>query len=625
MIQDRRTIQEKRKGYPIGPQFLINRCTIPICGFPNSDFFELIHDKLIAYLNDPSLTKEKLIDDVHDAKGNVSSPTIYGFSSGWWLQKFPNGSNDIELAEKLINTNFTDWLDIIRIKGIGADTLYDLFYFVLIKEIKSKGICLFSMIDGSGTVIDNEYFQISSGRHPTKFIKIKGGIPYEVQSEEIFILPTSDTYNCNLAVPKDSVLSNHANASDSSIFYKPSELTLITNANINFDIDGRAALIRIGFSTNLVKINHTKVDNFSQISLHLQKSLYPSNQGKFDTFSNFIGYKNQHELENFPVRGKKITKNDSSSSIMNFPVGKYKVAFWLDDIIVSTKRDLLIDDNAIVEVSDIKDFDLKLRDKVLPVKSFLQGDIIPQSQGSTNWCGPYSLYHACSYWFPHIYNPRHRNGAWFSQNIKDVASTWLHTVADILTFGLTSLAIDIFAHDRAPGTLQVTLEAGARALGFSSETFKFGNFPKQDALKELKKWIYAGVPVIVAVDELMDKGDGYFGGEHYKVLVGFDDNAVLDYTNDDGTIGSTTGAFYFINSGLKGENRDNLDVLPRNLREDHSSYDEVPIGNDVDSYDIFWEKWKTGGLKTFTDNYWCLPIYPKYWSKLKRIEKSFLK
>jgi hypothetical protein len=36
----------------------------------------------------------------------------------------------------------------------------------------------------------------------------------------------------------------------------------------------------------------------------------------------------------------------------------------------------------------------------------------------------------------------------------------------------------------------------------------------------------------------------------------------------------------------------------------------VPIGNEADSYAVFWQKWKTGGIPTFSDAHWCLPVYP---------------
>lgn len=94
------------------------------------------------------------------------------------------------------------------------------------------------------------------------------------------------------------------------------------------------------------------------------------------------------------------------------------------------------------------------------------------------------------------------------------------------------------------------------------------------------------------------------------MLVGYDDHAHLRYTDDDGIEHLSDGAFYFQNSGGQGETRDDADTLEPQLRENHPDYEHVPIGNEADSYTVFWEKWKTGGIPTFSDSHWCLPVYP---------------
>jgi hypothetical protein len=94
------------------------------------------------------------------------------------------------------------------------------------------------------------------------------------------------------------------------------------------------------------------------------------------------------------------------------------------------------------------------------------------------------------------------------------------------------------------------------------------------------------------------------------VLVGYDDDAHLRYVDDDGIEHLSDGAFYFQNSGGQGETRGDPDVLDAELRENHADYDVVPIGNEADSYTVFWKKWETGGIPTFSDSLWCLPIYP---------------
>jgi hypothetical protein len=203
------------------------------------------------------------------------------------------------------------------------------------------------------------------------------------------------------------------------------------------------------------------------------------------------------------------------------------------------------------------------------------------------------------------------NGQWAGEHIKDGwTSTWLHSLLTYASAGLIPAVASLFTDDPSPGTLQETMTLGARFYGFSYQGYTYDSLTKDEALKQLKRWINAGVPVIVTVDELMDQGDGHWSSEHYKVLVGYDDNAHLRYTDDDGIEHLSDGAFYFQNSGGQGEVRADPDVLDPELRENHSDYHDVPIGNEADSYTVFWKKWETGSIPTFSDSFWCLPIYP---------------
>ena len=156
---------------------------------------------------------------------------------------------------------------------------------------------------------------------------------------------------------------------------------------------------------------------------------------------------------------------------------------------------------------------------------------------------------------------------------------------------------------------------GSRSLDRKSTT-------RNEGIQELKKWISCGVPVIVNIDEKQDTS--LTSGEHYKVLIGYDDNVVLGYYKKDGSPGTVKGALYFVNSGAKGlDEPDNtaqgkptkkiIDDIANTRRENHENYEETPIGNDVDSYKAFFFKWKHGGVGPFTDDLWFLPLFPYYY------------
>ena len=205
--------------------------------------------------------------------------------------------------------------------------------------------------------------------------------------------------------------------------------------------------------------------------------------------------------------------------------------------------------------------------------------------------------------------------------MKDGWDTWAHQILAYGSLGIIPLVTSFFTDDPSPGTLQETLVRGCRIFGFSGQPYQYDGISQDEALGHLKQWISAGVPVLVAVDEYMDHGAGHWTTEHFKVLIGFDDDAVLHYTDDNGVEQENIGAFYFINSGGMGEDRDPPTDVSAQYRENHGDYNNVPIGNDTDAYEIFWKKWEAGSIPSFSKNFWCLPIYPVVWERVPRPEE----
>ena len=365
----------------------------------------------------------------------------------------------------------------------------------------------------------------------------------------------------------------------------------------------------------------------TKVGVHVQKETYPhgnpfpiNKRGKTcpndpDDGCKQFAYTDQRRLEGPMERGVTLDPEARSAVILGVPAlppaSYYKVVGYSDDDrICATARDVPLTEFTQVEVDLCHTYDLSRLSEPLPRKAFLRGDIIRQNQRGTGWCGPYSLSLAASYWYPETYGPTKKNGKWFNDNVED----------QILIFG-----------DIVPGTLQSTLLSGAHVLGFSSEgrtAFGGDTAPgvgqigpglsaELQALDLLKQWIYAGVPVIVAVDEHMTDGVFHWGKEHYKVLVGYDDDAVLRYEDNDGNVaGEEVGAMYFVNSGAFGAGETAQDVadahgVPTSLRETHSDFSKVPVGNDVDSYKAFVGKWRVGGVGGITDDYWYFPMYPR--------------
>ncbi len=110
---------------------------------------------------------------------------------------------------------------------------------------------------------------------------------------------------------------------------------------------------------------------------------------------------------------------------------------------------------------------------------------------------------------------------------------------------------------------------------------------RNHALKLLKLWIQAGVPVMVLVEEEYN-----VWSLHWKTVVGYDGNR-----------------FFFNNSGGDAE-------VILSQRTPGVNYVTAPVGNDVDSESAHWGKWKAAGgdvvdLITSVDECTFIPMYPK--------------
>jgi outer membrane protein OmpA-like peptidoglycan-associated protein/phage protein D len=203
-----------------------------------------------------------------------------------------------------------------------------------------------------------------------------------------------------------------------------------------------------------------------------------------------------------------------------------------------------------------------------PARFFLPGDMNWQDQGQTNNCGAYSFSTAMSYWFPYTNNAGAKNGAFYSD---------------------TSRVPDVVNGARSPANV---VEA-AKKFNLNGVDHDAEELDKARALKLLKLWVSAGVPVLVLVKE--DSAAGFFDklfSYHWKTVVGWDGNKL-----------------FMNNSGGDQEN----DMA---LRKPGFDYEHGPSGNDMDPIDTHYEKWKLAGgdivdLVTSVDECTFIPLYPK--------------
>ncbi len=164
----------------------------------------------------------------------------------------------------------------------------------------------------------------------------------------------------------------------------------------------------------------------------------------------------------------------------------------------------------------------------LPTEGYLARDIPRQLQGSTNNCGAFSMAMAMNYWYPYHFNPLGLNGKKIDEGVDNVEGFDDVEMDDVLWTG---------------ARLQGDLTEFAEDVGVSNTDYDCEDDPnKNRSLEKLKRWINCGVPIIVIVQEYINKTWRL----HYKLLVGYDDNKIMRY-NDNGTIRTKQGVFYFNN------------------------------------------------------------------------------
>jgi uncharacterized Zn-binding protein involved in type VI secretion/flagellar motor protein MotB len=195
-------------------------------------------------------------------------------------------------------------------------------------------------------------------------------------------------------------------------------------------------------------------------------------------------------------------------------------------------------------------------------RSLLPGDMCWQDQGQTNNCGPFSFSTAMNYWFPYTNNPRRKDGALYAKagNVDDTING-ARTPRDIV--------------NACPKFKMNGRDNDAEDLD------------KARALKLVKLWIQAGVPVVY-----LSKEEYTLGSYHWKTFAGYDGNR------------------YFINNS--GADRE----VFKNLRRAGTDYEHAPVGNDVDPELDFYGKWHAAGgdiVDAFTSVDRCtfIPLFPQ--------------
>ena len=586
---DERTPAEIASNYPPRKSTMVRTCTAPIIGEPDEWLFDQVTAELLGFLNTPGLTREQLFSTFRDTAGAFVAPSLHNAGKG----RFFRGPN-AKAATRLAVARPQSWLDVLRVRDIGPDSFYDMFTMMAVRWVHRFGESLPIFVAPDGRPLDGLTMTIHSGPSiaSPQTVTVRHGLGVDPATDGVFAFPAIGEY-----------------------------IIASSTASIRVNVPVAMPITRVGIgSPGALRIFHDP--EIVTLTVHPASATYPAKHAQqlatYDKSGTPCGscekfsFVKQEELELAAVQTVATNATEASTVVPGLPAGRYVVAGHTDQgIIVTTVRDVVLDYASIREIGLDHGFDLTRLEIDPPTKAFLQGNVVQQHQQETRWCGLYSLAHAFSYWAPLRYNPMGDNGQWAGEHIKDGwTSTWLHSLLLYASAGLIPAAVSLFTDDPSPGTLQETMTLGARFYGFSYQGYSYESLGKDEALKQLKRWIHAGVPVIVTVDELMDQGDGHWSSEHYKVLVGYDDHAKLRYTDDNGIEHIADGAFYFQNSGGQGELRADPDVLDAELRENHADYNIVPIGNEVDSYTVFWKKWQTGGIPTFSDSHWCLPIYP---------------
>jgi hypothetical protein len=197
-----------------------------------------------------------------------------------------------------------------------------------------------------------------------------------------------------------------------------------------------------------------------------------------------------------------------------------------------------------------------------PERVLLPGDMCWQDQGQTNNCGAFSFSTVMNYWMPYTNNPGGKDGTLYAKpgNVPDTING-ARTPADIVT--------------------------AAHRFRMNGRDNDAEELDRTRALKLVKLWLQAGVPVLLLVEEEYN-----VWSLHWKTVVGYDKDR-----------------FFMNNSGADDEV-----ILAQ--RTPGIDYEHAPLGNDVDSHAAFFNKWKAAGgdvvdLITSVDECTFIPIFPQ--------------
>lgn len=203
-----------------------------------------------------------------------------------------------------------------------------------------------------------------------------------------------------------------------------------------------------------------------------------------------------------------------------------------------------------------------------PSRFILPGDMCIQNQGGTNFCGAYSFSTAMNYWFPFTYNPLEKDGKYCSN---------------------PNVVPALFNGARTPDHI---VEAASKH-NMNGVDRNGENLSKAQAIKLIKLWIQAGVPVLFLVNE--EPHSGLFdniANSHWKTLVGWDGDRI-----------------FMNNSG------GDLEVYVSRRDPPGLDYEHAPVGNDVDSESAFYKKWEEvsnlADMFSSVDECTFIPLYPK--------------
>ena len=208
-----------------------------------------------------------------------------------------------------------------------------------------------------------------------------------------------------------------------------------------------------------------------------------------------------------------------------------------------------------------------------PPRVLLPGDVSWQTQKQTEHCASFSMASAMNYWFPL------QNNYWKDNGVK-----WVTRIRQLpLEQGAT------------PGAVL------SAAAGWNmNASFRCGERLDPDgAVKLVKLWLWAGVPLIVNIVESGPAGaGGALKNRHFKLMVGYDGDRL-----------------FFQNSGIDWER-------PRTLHQEMPvALRNAPLGNDVDMRAAFLAKWDavsegvaghlitSAGFTLPARNF--IPVYPK--------------